>query len=88
MEVKVRDLDAQLEENRAFPAGHFEECLFSCAMHGDETRLFGHGQIADILNMASGHNHGVSGDSGVRVKKDARHIILIDDFAQCAGIGA
>ena len=86
MEMKVRNLDSELEQHRPLASRLAKEDTFCFAMNAREMRELFRLEPRHILHMALPDDHRVPGDAAVGVERDRAVIILINECAEAGQV--
>src|SRR4029078_8684100 len=88
VEVEVRRGDAELHQHGALGARGFEQGALGAVMDDGEVDVLVEGEVGDVLDVLPPHDHGVPADAPVVVHDDPDAVVLKDDLAGLARIGA
>lgn len=82
VEMKVRNLDPELEQHRPLASCLAKKDTFCFAMNSRKMRELIGIETGHILHVALPDDHCVSGDAAVRMKRNGAVIILMDECAE------
>src|SRR5687767_13439643 len=82
VKVQMGDLDAELQQDRAFAPCLAKEEAFGFAVYTREMRELLRLEPGHVLDMTLPDHHGVTGNAAVGMKSHSAVIILIDQCAE------
>ena len=82
VEMKMRNLDSQLQQDCAVGIRDVEQCPFDDFLHSRKLLRFGVGEVREVLDMAGEDEHGVPAHRGIGMEEQFP-VAEIDDELSC-----